>query len=89
MARRRVPEMFGFEEDTRPFNTVMFADPSTPHMATEIHTFNEPFSPEAHGEQRGFKPTFGSQSPWSNTHDGEEAWRDMNRKRGVASEEKD
>jgi hypothetical protein len=43
------------EVDTRPIGSVLFADPSKAAFPQQIHTFNEPHSPRAHGHQSGIR----------------------------------
>ena len=85
MARRRgLAALFiEPEPDPRPLGTVQFADPSTARMAERFNTFNDPPSGREPSEQRGLQPSFGSQSPWSQKFDGERAFENMRRKRGV------
>ncbi len=50
MARRRgfaLGVLIEPEPDTRPIGSVLFADPSTAAFTSQVHTFNEPFSPRS------------------------------------------
>jgi hypothetical protein len=75
--------VFREEPDPRREGSMQFADPSTARMTRDIHTFNEPHSRRAVGENNGINTPFGHQAPWSQTADAHRMWESMNRKREV------
>ena len=75
------------EEDTRPVGAVRFADPSTAEFPRHIHTFNEPHSRRASGENDGIRSQTGEYVPWPDRRTDANLWRAMNAKRGLTDEE--
>lgn len=69
--------------DDRPQGVVAFASPLG-NIEEQIHTFNEPHSNRSTGTCEGIRPL---SNPWSGRIDSQTAWENMNRRRGVSSED--
>lgn len=79
------------EQDERPSGSVLFGDPSYARMTRHVTTWNDPRNIDnAVGEQHGIDSLSPEMIPY---HDrtlqstGENAWRQMARKKGVLQEE--
>lgn len=81
---RRAKAMIVIEPppDNRPQGVVAFASPLG-NIEESVHTFNEPPS-KGSGTCEGIRPL---NAPWSGRIDSQGAWENMNKRRGVASEE--
>ena len=76
-------------EDTRPLGVVNFAS-TLGEIPSQIHTFNEPYSPRSTGEQRGIR-SVEVQIPGnyrgSNTWGQRAQYDEMKRRQGVEEED--
>lgn len=85
-----VEAMVPLEEYERPVGALRFADPAKAGFPRQIQTFNEPHSPNSHGEQHGVRSVTGNLVDWYNREgSGVDLWAEMNRKRGTPEAEKD